>query len=146
MNVARVGPKWSMIASQLMGRTEHAVRNRWHRLQVVVGDAIGVEVGVDGVAVGVDECGRNRASHATVQNLDEEGGVSGISASPGGDDLFSSWEVRGAFDNLCPLPPTIIYLRLLLPTTPPPFPHARAHMLLLLRATTRRWGWEGSLG
>ena len=27
------GPKWSLIAAELPGRTEHAVRNRWHRLQ-----------------------------------------------------------------------------------------------------------------
>ena len=31
--VAQVGTKWSVISAQLRGRTEHAVRNRWHRLQ-----------------------------------------------------------------------------------------------------------------
>lgn len=31
--VHRVGPRWSLIAAELPGRTEHAVRNRWHRLQ-----------------------------------------------------------------------------------------------------------------
>ena len=33
--VQRVGPRWSLIAQQLRGRTEHAVRNRWHRLQTM---------------------------------------------------------------------------------------------------------------
>jgi len=32
-NVAHVGHKWGYISSLLVGRTEHAVRNRWHRLQ-----------------------------------------------------------------------------------------------------------------
>lgn len=32
-NVVSMGPKWAHIAAQLSGRTEHAVRNRWHRLQ-----------------------------------------------------------------------------------------------------------------
>jgi len=32
MNVSRIGPRWSLIAAELPGRTEHAVRNRWHRL------------------------------------------------------------------------------------------------------------------
>jgi len=31
--VSRVGPRWSLIAAELPGRTEHAVRNRYHRLQ-----------------------------------------------------------------------------------------------------------------
>ena len=33
MYVSSVGPRWSLIAAELPGRTEHAVRNRWHRLQ-----------------------------------------------------------------------------------------------------------------
>ena len=33
--VQRVGPRWSLIAQELRGRTEHAVRNRWHRLQTM---------------------------------------------------------------------------------------------------------------
>ena len=33
--VGRNGPRWSLIAAQLPGRTEHAVRNRWHRLQCI---------------------------------------------------------------------------------------------------------------
>ena len=31
--VGRMGPRWALIASDLPGRTGHAVRNRWHRLQ-----------------------------------------------------------------------------------------------------------------
>ena len=32
-SVLQLGPKWGLIANRLKGRTEHAVRNRWHRLQ-----------------------------------------------------------------------------------------------------------------
>ena len=38
MCVRRVGPRWSLIAGELPGRTEHAVRNRWHRLQNLSAD------------------------------------------------------------------------------------------------------------
>mmetsp|Transcript_4814 Transcript_4814/g.13966 ORF Transcript_4814/g.13966 Transcript_4814/m.13966 type:complete len:152 (+) Transcript_4814:2511-2966(+) len=31
--VRRLGPKWNVIAQSMPGRTSHAVRNRWHRLQ-----------------------------------------------------------------------------------------------------------------
>jgi len=37
--VRSVGPRWSLIAGELPGRTEHAVRNRWHRLQNLEADA-----------------------------------------------------------------------------------------------------------
>ena len=33
VSVNSLGPRWSLIAAKLPGRTEHAVRNRWHRLQ-----------------------------------------------------------------------------------------------------------------
>jgi len=32
VNYGEMGPRWSMIAAKLEGRTEHAVRNRWHRI------------------------------------------------------------------------------------------------------------------
>jgi len=32
LHVVTLGPKWSLIAAKLPGRTEHAVRNRWHRI------------------------------------------------------------------------------------------------------------------
>jgi len=31
--VRQLGPKWNMVALQMPGRSSHAVRNRWHRLQ-----------------------------------------------------------------------------------------------------------------
>ena len=44
--VGRLGPKWSVISAELPGRTEHAVRNRWHRLQTQ--DAQDAQVGGGG--------------------------------------------------------------------------------------------------
>ena len=31
-SIAELGHKWNQIAERLPGRTEHAIRNRWHRL------------------------------------------------------------------------------------------------------------------
>jgi len=38
-NVKAIGHKWSLIAKQLPSRTEHAVRNRFHRLEAMMQDA-----------------------------------------------------------------------------------------------------------
>jgi hypothetical protein len=33
LSVAQIGPRWIEIANRLPGRTDHAARNRYHRLQ-----------------------------------------------------------------------------------------------------------------
>ena len=54
--VRRVGPRWSLIAAELRGRTDHAVRNRWHRLQSMDEDeALGGVGGGGGAAGGGEE-------------------------------------------------------------------------------------------
>jgi len=37
-SVAENGRRWNRIAERLQGRTEHAIRNRWHRLQMAAID------------------------------------------------------------------------------------------------------------
>lgn len=37
-SVAECGRRWNRIAERLPRRTEHAIRNRWHRLQMAVLD------------------------------------------------------------------------------------------------------------
>ena len=38
-SVQELGHKWFQIAQRLPGRTDHAIRNRYHRLQAMVEDA-----------------------------------------------------------------------------------------------------------
>jgi len=33
--VAELGHRWFLIAQRLPNRTDHAIRNRWHRLQTM---------------------------------------------------------------------------------------------------------------
>ena len=60
-SVAELGHKWYQIAERLPGRTDHAIRNRWHRLVTRGTDAAGLcgvvagEGGVDGVDFGLDD-------------------------------------------------------------------------------------------
>ena len=51
--VAAHGPKWVEIAAQLPGRTDHAARNRYHRLQFLA--QRGAVVGVPSATSGYDE-------------------------------------------------------------------------------------------
>ena len=37
-SVRELGHKWNKIATKLHGRTEHAIRNRYHRLQTALAD------------------------------------------------------------------------------------------------------------
>ena len=37
-SVAELGHKWYLIAQRLPGRTDHAIRNRYHRLQAMSED------------------------------------------------------------------------------------------------------------
>ena len=60
---ARAAALVAGIAERLPKRTEHAIRNRWHRLQTAVsengGDALGADAGVgpSGVTTMVDDLG-----------------------------------------------------------------------------------------
>ena len=40
-SVAELGHKWYLIAQRLPGRTDHAIRNRYHRLQAMRNDGTG---------------------------------------------------------------------------------------------------------
>jgi len=41
--VRQAGHKWNVLATQLPLRTEHAIRNRYHRLQSIALDADGLK-------------------------------------------------------------------------------------------------------
>ena len=41
-SVAELGHKWYLIAQRLPGRTDHAIRNRYHRLQAMSEDQQGL--------------------------------------------------------------------------------------------------------
>lgn len=75
-NVCQWGPKWSLIASKLVGRTEHAVRNRWHRLQNIEEDEMRAE-GRNGLSeprLGFGECvGAGLAEAQSVDYVGERG-------------------------------------------------------------------------
>jgi len=49
-SVEELGHRWFHIAERLPGRTDHAIRNRWHRLQSMRSDAlkVGTSAGEDG--------------------------------------------------------------------------------------------------
>ena len=40
-SVGEAGNRWSLIVTRLPNRTEHAIRNRWHRLQQMGAGAAG---------------------------------------------------------------------------------------------------------
>jgi len=52
--VAEIGPKWLDIAAKLPGRTDHAARNRYHRLQRLLPDAGELPAGTQPQASGAD--------------------------------------------------------------------------------------------